>query len=229
MTTPQVVSPEQWRRALDEIRAAEKQETRRRDALAARRRQLPAEAIDKPYRFAGPDGEVTLSDMFEGRRQLVLYHFMFAPGVNGWPDAGCTGCSMFVDQLGHPAHFHARDTTLALVSRAPLPQLEAYRERMGWALRWYSSQGSDFNRDFGLTRDDGEGFGLSVFVRDGDRVLRTYFTNNRGVEALGSVWSLLDLTPLGRQEEWEDSPDGTPQQPPYIWWRRHDEYEEEQP
>jgi predicted dithiol-disulfide oxidoreductase (DUF899 family) len=226
MSTPEVVSHDQWQRALEDIRAEEKRETQRRDALAARRRRLPAEAIDKPYRFAGPGGEVTLADMFEGRRQLVLYHFMFAPGVEGWPEAGCGGCSMFVDQIGHPAHFHARDITLALVSRAPLAQLEAYRRRMGWTLPWYSSDGSEFNRDFGLTRDGGEGFGLSVFVREDDRLLRTYFTDDRGVEALGSVWTFLDLTPLGRQEQWEDSPAGVAQGPPYIWWRRHDEYDE---
>jgi predicted dithiol-disulfide oxidoreductase (DUF899 family) len=224
VTLPQVVSPVQWQRALDEIRAEEKRATRERDALAARRRRLPAVAIDKPYVFDGPAGEAGLLDLFEGRPQLVVYHFMFAPDVHGWPDAGCDGCSMFVDQIGHPAHFHARDTSLALVSRAPMAQIEAYRRRMGWTIPWYSSAGTDFNRDFGLTRDDGEGFGLSVFIRDAERVLRTYFTNNRGVEALGSVWTFLDLTPLGRQEKWEDSPAGTPQDPPYQWWRRHDEY-----
>jgi len=227
MTTPQVVTHQDWQQALGVLRAEEKRETRRRDTLAARRRRLPAEVLDKPYRFSGPGGEVTLLHMFEGRRQLLLYHFMFGPDVEGWPEAGCPGCSMFVDQIGHPAHFRARDTALALVSRAPLAQIEAYRRRMGWVLPWYSSDGSDFNRDFGVTRDDGERFGLSVFVRDGDRVLRTYFTDNRGVETLGSVWTFLDLTPLGRQEKWEDSPAGAPQEPPYQWWRRHDKYEKE--
>ena len=226
MTSPQIVSHQEWQRALDELRAEEKRETRRRDALAARRRRLPAEVINKPYGLVGDNGEVTLPDMFDGRRQLLVYHFMFAPAVDGWPEAGCDGCSMFVDQIGHPAHFHARDTTLALVSRAPLSQLQPYRRRMGWTVPWYSSDKSDFNRDFGVTRDDGEIFGLSVFLRDGDRVLRTYFTSGRGVEALGSVWTFLDLTPLGRQEEWEDSPAGLPQTPPYTWWRRHDEYDE---
>jgi predicted dithiol-disulfide oxidoreductase (DUF899 family) len=224
MTLPQVVSDDEWQQALGEITAEEKRATRERDALAARRRRMPATVVDKPYEFEGPDGPAGLLDMFDGRRQLVLYHFMFAPGVHGWPEAGCPGCSMFVDQIGHPAHFHARDTSLALVSRAPLAQIEAYRQRMGWTIPWYSSAGSDFNRDFGLSRPDGEGFGLSVFIRDGERVLRTYFTSNRGVEALGSVWTFLDLTPLGRQEEWEQSPPGRPQEPPYQWWRRHDEY-----
>lgn len=220
-----VVSEAEWAQALEEIRREEKQATRVADALAAKRRRLPGVAFDKPYRFEGPRGEVGLRDMLEGRRQLILYHFMFAPGVDGWPEAGCDGCSMFVDQIGHLAHLHARDTSFALVSRAPFERLDAYRQRMGWTIPWYSSANSDFNRDLNLTRDDGEMFGLSVFVADGDRILRTYFTDGRGVEALGSVWTFLDLTPLGRQEEWEDSPPGTPQEPPYRWWRRHDEYQ----
>jgi predicted dithiol-disulfide oxidoreductase (DUF899 family) len=133
---------------------------------------------------------------------------------------------MFVDQIGHLAHLHARDTSLVLVSRAPLERLDRYRHRMGWdGIPWYSSEGADFNQDFGVTTPEGETFGLSVFYRDGDEVYRTYFTAGRGVEALGPVWTFLDLTPLGRQEEWEDSPEGWPQTPPYTWWRRHDEYE----
>jgi predicted dithiol-disulfide oxidoreductase (DUF899 family) len=220
-----VVSQADWAQALEEIRTAEKQATRAADALAAKRRRLPGVVIDKPYRFQGPRGEVGLRDMFEGRRQLILYHFMFAPGVDGWPEAGCDGCSMFVDQIGHLAHLHARDTSFSLVSRAPFERIDAYRQRMGWTIPWYSSANSDFNRDLHLTRDDGEIFGLSVFVTDGDRILRTYFTSGRGVEALGSVWTLLDLTPLGRQETWEDSPPDRPQGDPYTWWRRHDEYE----
>jgi predicted dithiol-disulfide oxidoreductase (DUF899 family) len=220
----EVVSKADWEQALSEIRAEEKNATRERDALAARRRRLPVVAVEKPYEFEGPRGPATLLDMFEGRRQLLLYHFMFAPGVDGWPDAGCPGCSMFVDQVGHQAHFHARDTSLALVSLAPLAHLETYRRRMGWTIPWYSSAGSDFNRDFGLTQDHGETFGLSVLVRDGEKVFRSYFTSSRGVEALGSVWTFLDLTPLGRQEEWEDSPSAVPQEPPYQWWRRHTEY-----
>lgn len=220
-----VVSDTEWTEALQEIRAQEKRATRAAAALAAKRRRLPGVAFDTPYRFQGAHGEVSLRDMFEGHRQLILYHFMFAPGVHGWPEAGCPGCSMFVDQIGHQAHFHARDTSFALVSRAPLAQLEVYRRRMGWTIPWYSSATSDFNRDLGLTTDAGESFGLSVFVADGDRVLRTYFTSERGVEALGSVWTFLDLTPLGRQERWEDSPPDRPQGDPYTWWRRHDEYE----
>jgi predicted dithiol-disulfide oxidoreductase (DUF899 family) len=139
---------------------------------------------------------------------------MFGPNQT----AGCDGCSMFVDQVGHLAHLHARDTSFVLVSRAPTAALEAYRKRMGWSVPWYSSFGTSFNPDFGRgpetpRRDqyqDGEMFGLSAFIRDGDAVYRTYFTSNRGVEALGPLWTLLDLTALGRQEEWEDSPEGTP-------------------
>jgi predicted dithiol-disulfide oxidoreductase (DUF899 family) len=224
MERPRVVSENEWSSARDALLAKEKAATRALDALAAERRRLPMVRIEKSYRFESPRGAASLVDLFEGRRQLILYHFMFAPGVDGWPDTGCPGCSMFVDQIGHQAHFHARDTSLALVSLAPLAQLETYRRRMGWTIPWYSSAGSDFNRDFGLTRDDGETFGLSVFVHDGEKVFRSYFTSDRGVEALGSVWTFLDLTPLGRQEEWEDSPSDVPQEPPFQWWRRHSEY-----
>ncbi len=128
---------------------------------------------------------------------------------------------MFVDTIGHLAHLHARDTSLVLVSRAPQAEIAPVRERMGWTVPWLSSSGSDFNDDLGVST----GFGLSVLLRDGGDVFRTYYTDGRGVEALGSRWTFLDLTPLGRQEEWEDSPDGWPQSPPYEWWRLHDEYE----
>ena len=228
MSHPQVASQQQWEAALAKLRKKEKQATRARDALAAERRRLPRVRIEKDYRFEGPDGEARLVDLFGGRRQLLLYHFMFGPTKQ----AGCEGCSMVVDQIGHPAHLHARDTSFVLVSRAPLAALEAYRKRMGWTLPWFSSFGSDFNPDFGVgpesprpgSDQDGESFGLSVFLREGEDVYRCYFTSGRGVEALGSVWTLLDLTPFGRQEKWEDSPEGTPQTPPYEWWRRHDEY-----
>ena len=226
MNLPPVVSPAEWQVARDELLAEEKEATRARDALAAKRRRLPRVRIDKDYAFEGPAGRVGLLDLFDGRRQLILYHFMFAPGVDGWPEAGCDGCSMFVDNVGDLAHLHARDTSFVLASRASVEQIEAYRKRMGWTLPWFSSAVSDFNADFGVTREDGEYFGLSVFIREGDSVFRTYFTTGRGVEALGSNWTFLDLTPLGRQEEWEDSPAGYPQTPPYRWWRRHDEYED---
>jgi predicted dithiol-disulfide oxidoreductase (DUF899 family) len=230
MNLPPVVSETEWQAELEALHAEEKDATRARDALAAKRRRLPRVLIDKDYAFEGPDGEASLLDLFEGRRQLLLYHFMFGPNQ----DAGCDGCSMVADQICHLAHLHARDTSFALVSRAPITKIEAYRKRMGWTIPWYSSFESDFNGDFGVGPEtpqtdayqDGETFGLSVFVRDGDGVFRTYFTTARGVEALGSVWSFLDLTPLGRQEEWEDSPAGYPQTKPYEWWRRHDEYED---
>jgi predicted dithiol-disulfide oxidoreductase (DUF899 family) len=230
LNLPPVVSEEAWQAALNAHRAKEKEATRARDALAAERRRLPRVRIDKDYVFDGPDGKASLLDLFEGRSQLLLYHFMFGPNQ----EAGCDGCSMVLDQLGHLAHFHARDTSFAAVSRAPVAKIEAYRTRMGWTVPWYSSFESDFNVDFGVgpaepqhdVYQDGETFGLSAFLRDGDDVFRTYFTTARGVEALGSVWSYLDLTPLGRQETWEDSPAGYPQTKPYEWWRRHDEYED---
>ena len=230
MNLPPVVSPAEWERARELLLVKEKEATRTRDALAAERRRLPRVLVEKNYVFDGPDGEATLLDIFDGRRQLIVYHFMFGPTQ----DVGCDGCSMFVDNVGHLAHLHARDTSLALVSRAALPKLEAYRKRLGWTIPWYSSFESDFNVDFGVSPEvprtgeyqDGETFGLSVFLRESDTVFRTYFTTARGVEALGSNWTFLDLTPLGRQEEWEDSPPGYPQTPPYAWWRRHDEYDE---
>ena len=220
-----VVSPAEWEAALAEITAREKEATRARDRLAAARRRLPRVRIDKEYELTGTAGTASLLDLFDGRRQLLLYHFMFAPTVEGWPDAGCPGCSMVLDQVGHLAHLHARDTSFAAVSRAPIENIERYRNRMGWEIPWYSSDGSDFNDDFGVTLPEYETFGLSVFIREGDEIFRTYFTDRRGVEALGSVWTFLDLTPLGRQETWEDSPPGYPQSPPYSWWRLHDEYE----
>jgi predicted dithiol-disulfide oxidoreductase (DUF899 family) len=225
---PPVVSAAEWQSAHERLLAKEKDATRARDALAAERRRQPMVRIDKEYVFEGPNASASLGDLFEGRRQLIVYHFMFGPNQ----DQGCNGCSMFVDQIGHLAHLHARDTSFALVSRAPLAKIEPYKERMRWTIPWYSSFDSDFNIDLGLSPEtpqpseyqDGESFGLSVFLRDGDEVFRTYFTTLRGVEALGSAWTFLDLTPLGRQEDWEDSPEGWPQGPRYEWWRRHDEY-----
>src|ERR671930_123964 len=169
MNLPPVVSPTEWQAARDALLVKEKEATRTRDALAAERRRLPRVQIDKDYVFEAPSGKATLLDLFEGRRQLLLYHFMFGPNQ----DAGCDGCSMFADQIGHLAHLHARDTSFALVSRAPIAKLEAYRERMGWTIPWYSWSDSDFGVDFGTSPEqpqegvyqDGEGFGLSVFIR----------------------------------------------------------------
>jgi predicted dithiol-disulfide oxidoreductase (DUF899 family) len=221
---PKIVAQADWQKALDNILVKEKAATRARDVLAAERRRLPMVRIDKNYVFDAQTGKVSLLDLFEGRAQLILYHFMFAPGVDGWPEAGCPGCSMFVDQVGHLAHLHARDTSFCLVSRAPLANIVRYKERMGWSIPWVSSADSDLNVDFGVTTDEGETFGLSVFLRNDRSVYRAYFTAGRGVEALGSIWTFLDLTPLGRQEEWEDSPSGRAGTAPYTWWRRHDEY-----
>lgn len=220
---PKIVDQAEWQKARDALLVKEKAATHARDALAAERRRLPMVRIDKPYVFAGPKGKLSLRDLFEGRRQLILYHFMFAPTVPGWPDGGCVGCSMVTDQFGHLAHFHARDTSLCLVSRAPLANIEKLKKRMGWTYPWYSSDGSDFNADFGLTTDKHEKYGLSIFIHDDTDVYRTYHTNGRGVEGL-NIWTFLDLTPLGRQEDWEDSPPGRPRTKPYVWWRRHDDY-----
>jgi predicted dithiol-disulfide oxidoreductase (DUF899 family) len=222
---PPVVSPAEWQAAHEQLLAKEKAATRARDALAAERRRQPMMRIEKRYVFDEPGGsKPSLLDLFEGRRQLLLYHFMFAPGVNGWPEAGCPGCSLFTDQVGNLAHLRARDVSMAWVSVAPLENLERYRKRMEWNIRWVSSAGNTFNRDLGLSTDEGEQHGLSVFIRDGEQIFRTYFTSQRGLEMLGSVWSFLDLTPLGRQETWEDTPTGRPQSAPYQWWRRHDCY-----
>jgi predicted dithiol-disulfide oxidoreductase (DUF899 family) len=221
---PRVVSRVEWLAARKKLLAKEKELTRRGDALNTERRRLPMVRIEKDYIFKGPAGKASLLDLFEGRRQLIIYHFMFAPDVEGWPDAGCPGCSFFVDNIGHLAHLHARNTSLVLVSRAPLTKIMPFKKRMGWKVPWFSSFDSDFNDDFGVTTDQGETFGLSVFICDDVEVFHTYFTDGRGVEHLGSVWTFLDLTPYGRQENWENSPEGWPQTPPYTWWRYHDRY-----
>jgi predicted dithiol-disulfide oxidoreductase (DUF899 family) len=228
MDLPPVVSKEAWEVALEKLRVKEKAATRARDALAAERRRLPRVRVDKDWVFEGREGKARLVDLFDGRRQLILYHFMFGPTQ----EVGCDGCSMVIDHIGHLAHLHARDTSFAVVSRAPIAKIEAYRKRMGWTVPWFSSFETDFSHAFGVGSErpkvgeyqDGESFGMSVLLRDGEDVYRTYFTSRRGVETLGPVWTLLDLTPFGRQEEWEDSPAGYPQTPPYTWWRRHDEY-----
>lgn len=221
---PPVVSEEEWQREMDRLLVKEKEATYARDALAAERRRLPMVEITKEYVFHGPLGGMSLGDLFEGRRQLLLYHFMYAPTVGGWPTAACPGCSMFIDNLGHPSHLRTRDVSFAAVSLAPLANIQAYKKRMGWTIPWVSSSETDFNKDFGMTTEDSEEHGLSVFLRDGGKIYRTYFTTGRGLEALGSNWTFLDLTPLGRQEVWEESPPGRPQSEPYQWWRRHDEY-----
>lgn len=217
---PKIVSKDEWREALRAQRTKEKAHTRAGDALSAERRRLPMTPVDPGYLFAGKEGQRTLVELFEGHRQLIVYHFMFAPD---W-DEGCPGCSWVTDAMTHPAHLHARDTSFVLASRAPLEKLDAYRKRMGWNLPWYSTNGTDFNVDMGATVDGEEHHGVSVFLRDGNDVYRSYFTGRRGVEHLGSHWTYLDLTPFGRQETWEISPPGWPQSEPYVWLRRHDDY-----
>jgi predicted dithiol-disulfide oxidoreductase (DUF899 family) len=221
MNLPPIVSAEEWKAAREELLVKEKGLTRARDALAAERRRMPRMAVEKQYAFEGPDGRIGLDEMFVGRRQLVVYRFFFDPDVNGWPDAGCPGCSMVADQVAHPAHLNARDTTLAFVSRAPQAAIRRLQAKMGWEeIPWYTLT-DDFDADF----DVGEWHGTNAFLRDGERIFRTYFVDGRGDEQMGSTWNYLDITALGRQELWEDSPDGYPQTEPYGWWSRHDEYE----
>ncbi|MBS1678081.1 MAG: DUF899 domain-containing protein [Actinobacteria bacterium] len=224
MNLPPVVSPEEWSAAREKLLVKEKELTRARDALAAERRRMPRQAVTKDYRFEGPDGPVGLLDMFAGRRQLILYRFFFDPDVHGWPERGCRGCSFGADQVAHLAHLNSRDTTLAYASRAPQEEILRYREEMGWEVPWYTIT-DDWDVDFGVD----EWHGHNVFIREGDKVFRTYFTDKRGDEALGSTWSYLDITPLGRQELWEDSPEGYPQTQAYVWWNYHDQYEEATP
>jgi len=161
----------------------------------------------------------TLLDLFAGRRQLIVYRFFFEPGVHGWPEHACVGCSMVADQVAHLAHLNARDTTLVFASRAPQADIARLKARMGWDIPWYTITDS-FDADFGVD----EWHGHNAFIRDGERVFRTYFINSRGDEAMGSTWSYLDMTALGRQETWEDSPESYPQSRPYKWWTWHDSY-----
>ncbi len=219
MNLPPIVSPDEWDAARQDLLVEEKKHTRARDALAAKRRRMPRMAVEKDYVFEGPEGRASLLDLFDGRRQLVVYRFFYEPGVSDFPERGCRGCSFLADQVSNLAHLNARDTTLAFVSRAPQPDIERWKARMGWEMPWYTLT-DDFDADFGV----GEWHGTNAFIRDGKDVFRTYFVDSRGDEAMGSTWSYLDITALGRQEEWEDSPDGYPQTAPYQWWRLHDEY-----
>lgn len=240
---PPVASREAWLEARRALLAREKDLTRAGDALAAARRALPMVPVERDYRFEGPDGPATLRDLFSGRRQLAVYHFMFAPG---WSE-GCSGCSYLVDNVGHLAHLHARDTSLVLVSRAPLAAIEPFRARMGWTVPWYSSHDSTFNYDFHATTDGsvapveynyrdgrtlallgeeyhvaGEQPGVSVFLRDGERVFHTYSTYARGLDQLVGTHAWLDLTPFGRGEGWGGMPDlGRGRD----WVRHHDRYD----
>ena len=218
-THPTVTSRE-WEEARQQLLAKEKELSRARDALAAQRRRMPWLAVEKEYAFVGPDGATSLPGLFAGRRQLIVYRAFFDPGVHGWPEHACVGCSMIADHVGNLAHLNARDTTLAYVSRAPQPDIARLKARMEWKMPWYTLT-DDFDSDFGVDQWHGH----NVFFRDGDRIYRTYFINSRGDEHMGSTWAYLDITPLGRQETWEDSPEGYPQTEPYEWWNWHDNYD----
>jgi len=246
---PQVVTRDEWLAARKQLLEDEKQLTRQYDQLNAKRRRLPMVRLEKDYVFEGPQGRVHLPDLFDHRKQLMVYHFMFDPADRpGAPyEEGCSGCSFVADNIGHLSHLHARDTTLVLVSRAPLSKIEPFRRRMGWNVPWYSSFGSDFNYDFHVTLDPdiappeynfkdaagknkeahrGEAPGLSVFLRSGNDVFHTYSAYARGLEVLDGTYHYLDLTPYGRQESWEDSPPGWPQTPTYGWLKHHDKYDQ---
>jgi predicted dithiol-disulfide oxidoreductase (DUF899 family) len=231
MSLPAIVDREEWLRARTELLDKEKDFTRKRDALSIERRNLPMVEIDKDYTFDGPDGRVRLIDLFEGRRQLVIYHFMFDPS---W-DEGCSSCTAGTDEIspGFLEHLHTRDTSYAMVSRAPLDKLQRWKAERGWAhIPWYSSFGTDFNYDFGVTIDEtvrpaaynyrtraefeamGSDFfdadqpfempGRSCFLQADGRVFHTYSQYARGLESTGGSYYFLDLTALGRQEEWEE-------------------------
>ncbi|MDQ8755789.1 DUF899 domain-containing protein [Sphingosinicella sp. LHD-64] len=216
---PPTVSAEEWEAAYQRLRAKEKAVMRERDALAAERRRMPWLAVEKDYAFIGPDGKMSLLDLFDGRRQLIVYRAFMEPGTGKWPEHGCIGCSLIADQVAHPAHINARDTSLAFVSRVAQADLGRMKAQMGWEhIPWYTLT-DDFDADFGVD----EWHGTNAFIREGDKVFRTYFINGRGDEQMGNPWNYLDMTALGRQEEWEDSPEGYPQTPPYGWWVWHDD------
>jgi predicted dithiol-disulfide oxidoreductase (DUF899 family) len=226
---PKIVSADEWLIERKALLVQEKEVTRQYDRLNAERRRLPMVKIDKEYLFDGPNGKATLNDLFEGRVQLIVYHFMFDPD---W-EKGCPGCTGYVSEIGDLSTLNERNTTFALISRAPLAKLEAYKASKGWKLPWYSSFGSDFNYDYHVSfdaggahpeynykqREDpnakGEGPGLSVFFRIGSDLYHTYSAFARGTERVTDAYSLLDITPYGRQEDWEDSPPGWPQKPTY--------------
>ncbi|MCW9705524.1 DUF899 domain-containing protein [Fodinibius salsisoli] len=216
---PEIVSQEEWQEARNKLLAKEKELTRELDKLAAERRRLPMVLVEEDYTFTGPEGDVTLLDLFHGRRQLIVYCAMLEPGASP-----CEGCSMVMDNIGHNlVHVNARDTTFVFTSPAPQEEITELQQRMDWDAPWYTDQGRRFADDFGA----GKGFAVNVFIRDDENnVYRTYFTTARGGELFDTNFRLLDLTPYGRQENWEDSPEGWPQSEPYTWWKLHDEYED---
>jgi predicted dithiol-disulfide oxidoreductase (DUF899 family) len=225
MKTPPIVSAQDWDAAYQRMLVKEKELMRARDALAAQRRRMPWLAVDKEYAFDGPDGKASLLDLFDGRRQLILYRAFVEPGTGDWPEHGCVGCSLMADHVPNLAHLNARNTTLVYASRATQAELDRVKARMGWQhIPWYTIT-DDFDEDFGVDK----WHGTFAFIRDGDRVFRTYFINGRGDEVFVNTWNLLDMTALGRQEDWEESPEGYPQEPPYEWWSWHDTYAQHTP
>ncbi|MCC9604532.1 DUF899 domain-containing protein [Blastopirellula sp. JC732] len=254
LTLPEVGTREEWLAARKTLLAAEKALTRHRDAVNMARRGLPMVELSKDYEFEGPQGTVKLIDLFEGRRQLIIYHFMFEPDdsplakEHGPHEAGCPGCSHLADCWPHAAHLHARDTSLVMISRAPLAKITPFKQRMGWTMPWFSSYGSDFNYDFYVTMDEsiqpvqynfqskeelaakgeayhlmGEQPGCSVFFRNGDQIFHSYSTYARGLDPLLTTNQFLDLTPMGRGEGWDGMPDLGSQGK--YWWKHHDKYE----
>ena len=181
MDTPPIVSPQEWAAAREQMLVKEKALTRARDALAAERRRMPWVAVEKAYEFDGPKGKASLLGLFDGRRQLIVYRAFFEPGVLGWPEHACRGCSMVADQVAHVAHLNARDTTLAFVSRAPQTDIARVKARMGWEMPWYTLT-DGFDTDFGVD----EWHGTNAFILDSDRVFRTYFINARGDRRWGA-------------------------------------------
>ncbi|MEV6291701.1 DUF899 domain-containing protein [Streptomyces sp. NPDC051896] len=202
MSLPRIVSREQWRAAREELQRKEETVRRAREVLGQERRRLPMVEVDAGYVFEGGDGKAILLDLFEGRAQLVVHHFMFAPE---WEN-GCPCCAAFLDQVGHLAHLRARNTSFAAVSRAPFTRILPFKARMGWVVPWYSSSCSasqgDFNLDFEATVESGRGLvdrpGVSCFLRESDRVFHTYSVYDDGLDGLGTLAGLLDLTALGR-------------------------------
>lgn len=224
---PPIVDAPDWETALASLAKQEEAVAAELDKLAAARRRMPMVRVEGDYRFEGPHGEVSLRDLFDGRSQLILYRFFFEEGVDGWPEAGCVGCSSWADGVADLNLLHARDITFAMASPAPQPRLSAYAERMGWTdLPWYTITSPSFAKDFGAE----EWFALNIFLRDGDEVYRTYFLQNGTmVSHIGSVNSLAALTPYGGQIEGEEVPEGWPQEPMSFWMRRHDEFDEPAP
>ncbi len=223
--TPPIVSPKAWGAARERLLVKEKATLRAHDALVAERRRMPWMAVEKSYVFDGPGGRASLLDLFDGRRQLVVYRAFFEPGVHGWPEHACVGCSLMADQVSNLVHVNARDTTVVFASRGPQAEIARLKARMGWEhIPWFTITDS-FDADF----DVGEWHGHNAFIRNGERIFRTYFINARGDEAMGPIWSYLDMTALGRQESWENSPEGYPQSEPYKWWHWNDSYSSSQP